>query len=270
MQKLTQLREQKEAAILTQDFDHAAQLRHQELELKAQIEQQEAQRQAQAEQTTLQVQPEAIAKVVADWTGIPVTQLQKHEQDRLVHLEKALHQRVIGQDEAVSAIARAIRRARSGLQDPKRPLGSFMFLGPTGVGKTELAKALASTVFGSEDNLIRIDMSEYQERYSTSRLVGAAPGYVGYEEGGQLTEKVRQHPYSVVLLDEAEKANPDVFNLLLQVLDDGYLTDAKGRKVDFKNTILIMTSNLGATQLQDEKTVGFLKWVEDDRFIDPV
>lgn len=257
MQKLTQLREQKEAAILTQDFDHAAQLRHQELELKAQIEQQEAQRQAQAEQTTLQVQPEAIAKVVADWTGIPVTQLQKHEQDRLVHLEKALHQRVIGQDEAVSAIARAIRRARSGLQDPKRPLGSFMFLGPTGVGKTELAKALAATVFGSEDNLIRIDMSEYQERYSTSRLVGAAPGYVGYEEGGQLTEKVRQHPYSVVLLDEAEKANPDVFNLLLQVLDDGYLTDAKGRKVDFKNTILIMTSNLGATQLQDEKTVGF-------------
>lgn len=257
MQKLTQLREQKEAAILTQDFDHAAQLRHQELELKAQIEQQEAQRQAQAAQTTLQVQPEAIAKVVADWTGIPVTQLQKHEQDRLVHLEKALHQRVIGQDEAVSAIARAIRRARSGLQDPKRPLGSFMFLGPTGVGKTELAKALAATVFGSEDNLIRIDMSEYQERYSTSRLVGAAPGYVGYEEGGQLTEKVRQHPYSVVLLDEAEKANPDVFNLLLQVLDDGYLTDAKGRKVDFKNTILIMTSNLGATQLQDEKTVGF-------------
>lgn len=257
MQKLTQLREQKEAAILTQDFDHAAQLRHQELELKAQIEQQEAQRQAQAAQTTLQVQPEAIAKVVADWTGIPVTQLQKHEQDRLVHLEKALHQRVIGQDEAVSAIVRAIRRARSGLQDPKRPLGSFMFLGPTGVGKTELAKALAATVFGSEDNLIRIDMSEYQERYSTSRLVGAAPGYVGYEEGGQLTEKVRQHPYSVVLLDEAEKANPDVFNLLLQVLDDGYLTDAKGRKVDFKNTILIMTSNLGATQLQDEKTVGF-------------
>ena len=257
MQKLTQLREQKEAAILTQDFDHAAQLRHQELELKAQIEQQEAQRQAQAAQTTLQVEPEAIAKVVADWTGIPVTQLQKHEQDRLVHLEKALHQRVIGQDEAVSAIARAIRRARSGLQDPQRPLGSFMFLGPTGVGKTELAKALAATVFGSEDNLIRIDMSEYQERYSTSRLVGAAPGYVGYEEGGQLTEKVRQHPYSVVLLDEAEKANPDVFNLLLQVLDDGYLTDAKGRKVDFKNTILIMTSNLGATQLQDEKTVGF-------------
>lgn len=257
MQKLTQLREQKEAAILTQDFDHAAQLRHQELDLKAQIEQQEAQRQAQAAQTTLQVQPEAIAKVVADWTGIPVTQLQKHEQDRLVHLEKALHQRVIGQDEAVSAIARAIRRARSGLQDPQRPLGSFMFLGPTGVGKTELAKALAATVFGSEDNLIRIDMSEYQERYSTSRLVGAAPGYVGYEEGGQLTEKVRQHPYSVVLLDEAEKANPDVFNLLLQVLDDGYLTDAKGRKVDFKNTILIMTSNLGATQLQDEKTVGF-------------
>ena len=172
-------------------------------------------------------------------------------------MEKGLHERVIGQDEAVSALARAIRRARSGLKDPKRPIGSFMFLGPTGVGKTELAKALAQEMFGSEDNMIRIDMSEYQERYSASRLVGAAPGYVGYEEGGQLTEKVRQHPYSVVLLDEVEKANVDIFNLLLQVLDDGFLTDSKGRKVDFRNTILIMTSNLGATQLRDEKTVGF-------------
>ena len=186
-----------------------------------------------------------------------MTQLKKSESERLVNLEKVLHNRVIGQNEAVSVVAKAIRRARSGLKDPQRPIGSFMFLGPTGVGKTELAKALAAAMFGSEDNMIRIDMSEYMEKYSTSRLIGAAPGYVGYDEGGQLTEKVRQHPYSVVLLDEAEKAHPDVFNLLLQVLDDGYLTDAKGRKVDFRNTIIIMTSNLGATQLQDEKEVGF-------------
>ena len=183
--------------------------------------------------------------------------MQKSESERLVNLEKILHERVVGQPEAVSAVARAIRRARSGLKDPSRPIGSFMFLGPTGVGKTELAKALAAAMFGSEDNMIRIDMSEYMERYSTSRLIGSAPGYVGYDEGGQLTEKVRQKPYSVVLFDEVEKAHPDVFNILLQVLDDGYLTDSKGRKVDFRNTILIMTSNLGATTLRDEKSVGF-------------
>src|SRR5699024_187141 len=171
--------------------------------------------------------------------------------------EKVLHERVVGQDEAVSAISRAIRRARSGLKDPDRPIGSFMFLGPTGVGKTELAKALAQAMFGSEDALIRVDMSEFMEKYSTSRLIGSPPGYVGYEEGGQLTEKVRTKPYSVILLDEVEKAHPDIFNILLQVLDDGYLTDAKGRKVDFRNTILIMTSNLGATQLREEKSVGF-------------
>ncbi len=188
---------------------------------------------------------------------VPLTQLQKSESERLVNLEKILHERVVGQPEAVSAVARAIRRARSGLKDPSRPIGSFMFLGPTGVGKTELAKALAAAMFGSEDNMIRIDMSEYMERYSTSRLIGSAPGYVGYDEGGQLTEKVRQKPYSVVLFDEVEKAHPDVFNILLQVLDDGYLTDSKGRKVDFRNTILIMTSNLGATTLRDEKSVGF-------------
>ena len=255
--ELASVRDQKEAAILAQDFDQAAALRHQELTLKRRLDKRAAARQKRAAEQPLTVEAPAIAQVVAEWTGIPVTQLQKKEQDQLVNLEEVLHKRVIGQAEAVSAIARAIRRSRSCLKDPRRPIGSFMFLGPTGVGKTELAKALAATVFGSEDNMIRIDMSEYQERYSTSRLVGAAPGYVGYEEGGQLTEKVRQHPYSVVLLDEAEKANPDVFNLLLQVLDDGYLTDSKGRKVDFKNTILIMTSNLGATQLQDEKTVGF-------------
>ncbi len=205
----------------------------------------------------MKVTGESIAQVVAEWTGVPLTQLKKSESERLVNLEKVLHQRVIGQDEAVTVVAKAIRRARGGLKDPSRPIGSFMFLGPTGVGKTELAKALADAMFGSEDNMIRIDMSEYMEKYSTSRLIGAAPGYIGYDEGGQLTEKVRQHPYSVVLLDEAEKAHPDVFNLLLQVLDDGYLTDAKGRRVDFRNTIIIMTSNLGATQLQDEKEVGF-------------
>lgn len=255
--KLVDLRAQKEAAIESQDFDLAAKLRQQELKLKAKIEQQTNQPDNQQPHYDLQVTEEDVAQVVAEWTGIPLTQLQKSESDRLVNLEKVLHERVIGQAEAVSAVSRAIRRARSGLKDPNRPIGSFMFLGPTGVGKTELAKALAEAMFGSEDNMIRVDMSEYMEKYSTSRLIGAAPGYVGYDEGGQLTEKVRQHPYSVVLLDEAEKAHPDVFNLLLQVLDDGYLTDAKGRRVDFRNTILIMTSNLGATTLRDEKEVGF-------------
>ena len=198
-----------------------------------------------------------MAGVVADWTGVPVTQMTKTESERLINLEKVLHERVVGQAEAVSAVAKAIRRARSGLSDPGRPIGSFMFLGPTGVGKTELAKALAQAMFGDEDSMIRIDMSEYMEKYSTSRLVGSPPGYVGYDEGGQLTEKVRNKPYSVVLLDEVEKAHPDVFNILLQVLDDGYLTDSKGRRVDFRNTIIIMTSNLGATALRDDKAVGF-------------
>ena len=259
LRELEDLREQKELAIENQDFDQAAKLRQQELSLKNKVDQEDARRQKMEDQDeyALKIDENDIAKVVSEWTGVPLTQLKKKESERLVHLEKGLHERVIGQDEAVSALARAIRRARSGLKDPKRPIGSFMFLGPTGVGKTELAKALAQEMFGSEDNMIRIDMSEYQERYSASRLVGAAPGYVGYEEGGQLTEKVRQHPYSVVLLDEVEKANVDIFNLLLQVLDDGFLTDSKGRKVDFRNTILIMTSNLGATQLRDERTVGF-------------
>ncbi|WP_373841578.1 ATP-dependent Clp protease ATP-binding subunit [Limosilactobacillus sp.] len=256
--KLTKLRSQKEAAIENQDFDRAAKLRQDELTMKSKLDRQ-TKRSVQADQQgyQLKVSGEDVAKVVSEWTGVPLTQLKKSESERLVNLERVLHRRVIGQNEAVSAVAKAIRRARSGLKDPNRPIGSFMFLGPTGVGKTELAKALAEAMFGSEDNMIRIDMSEYMEKYSTSRLIGAAPGYVGYDEGGQLTEKVRQHPYSVVLLDEAEKAHPDVFNLLLQVLDDGYLTDAKGRKIDFRNTIIIMTSNLGATQLQDEKTVGF-------------
>ena len=258
-EQIAELQSAKEAAIEQQDFDRAADLREQELSLRAKQEQQaDRVSERQAEQHyRLKVTGEDVAKVVAEWTGVPLTQLKRSESDRLINLEKVLHKRVIGQDEAVDAVAKAIRRARSGLKNPNRPIGSFMFLGPTGVGKTELAKALAEAMFGSEDNMIRIDMSEYMEKFSTSRLIGAAPGYVGYDEGGQLTEKVRQHPYSVVLLDEAEKAHPDVFNLLLQVLDDGYLTDSKGRRVDFRNTIIIMTSNLGATQLQDEKEVGF-------------
>ncbi|ANZ67372.1 ATP-dependent Clp protease ATP-binding subunit [Secundilactobacillus paracollinoides] len=260
--KLEELSDQREAAILDQRFEEAAQLRTQELDLREKLEKKN-QKAAEAKDAEgenrydLNVTGEDVAEVVSEWTGVPTTQLQRTEQERLINLENVLHKRVVGQEEAVSAVSRAIRRARSGLKDPNRPIGSFMFLGPTGVGKTELAKALAEAMFGSEDNMIRVDMSEYMEKYSTSRLIGSAPGYVGYEEGGQLTEKVRQKPYSVVLFDEVEKAHPDVFNLLLQVLDDGYLTASKGRKVDFRNTIMIMTSNLGATTLRDEKTVGF-------------
>ena len=203
------------------------------------------------------VTDQAVINVASTLTGVPISQITKTESERLINLEKELHKRVVGQDEAISAVARAIRRARSGVADSRRPMGSFMFLGPTGVGKTELAKALADSVFGSEDNMIRVDMSEFMEKHSTSRLIGAPPGYVGYDEGGQLTERVRNKPYSVVLLDEVEKAHPDVFNIMLQILDDGFVTDTKGRKVDFRNTIIIMTSNLGATALRDDKTVGF-------------
>ncbi|MDT3393890.1 MAG: ATP-dependent Clp protease ATP-binding subunit, partial [Bacillota bacterium] len=256
-QKLQTLNEDKEAAVRAQDFEKAATIHEQEVTTKAKIAKLQAAEQENGVRSDIQVTAEDIAQVVAQWTGVPVTQLQRKESERLMQLEKVLHKRVVGQEEAISAVSRAIRRARSGLKDPKRPIGSFMFLGPTGVGKTELAKALAEAMFGSEDNLIRVDMSEYMERYSTSRLVGAAPGYVGYEEGGQLTEKVRNKPYSVILFDEVEKAHPDIFNILLQVLDDGYLTDSKGRKVDFRNTIMIMTSNLGATALRDDKFVGF-------------
>lgn len=257
--KLQKLTDEKEAAIEAQDFEEAQKIRVKEEKLRNKIEKAQADSQDEDKKPKYQLQETAedVAQVVSEWTGVPLTQLQKTESDRLVNLESILHKRVIGQEEAVSAVSRAIRRARSGLKDPGRPIGSFMFLGPTGVGKTELAKALAEAMFGSEDNMIRIDMSEYMERYSTSRLIGSAPGYVGYDEGGQLTERVRQKPYSVVLFDEVEKAHPDVFNILLQVLDDGYLTDSKGRKVDFRNTILIMTSNLGATALRDEKSVGF-------------
>ena len=269
-QKLAELVRQCDEALLQQDFERAAQLRREFVEVNEELEAKQRQQATQKllrkdDDYSLVVTAEDVAEIVAEWTGVPVTQMEKTEQTRLINLEKVLHERVIGQNEAVSAISRAIRRARSGLKDPKKPIGSFMFLGPTGVGKTELAKALAEAVFGSEKNMIRIDMSEYMEKYSSSRLVGAAPGYVGFDEGGQLTEKVRQQPYAVVLLDEVEKAHPDIFNLLLQVLDDGYLTDSKGRRVDFSNTIIIMTSNLGATRVRDEKTMGFgAKKAEED------
>ena len=256
--KLAETVAAKEAAITALDFEGAAKLRTEEVRLKKRINKAEAKLADDTQQNYhLHVTEEDIAEVISQQTGVPLTQLEKNEQQRLVNLEAVLGRRVIGQKAAISAVARAIRRARSGLKDPNRPIGTFMFLGPTGVGKTELAKALAEAMFGSQENMIRIDMSEYQERWSASRLVGSAPGYVGYDEGGQLTEQVRNHPYSVVLLDEAEKAHQDIFNLMLQVFDDGFLTDSKGRKVDFRNTIIIMTSNLGATRLRDEKSVGF-------------
>lgn len=265
--KLSELSQEKTEALLKEDFEKAAEIRNEELKIQEKLEKQ-IQRDKDEEDSNnyrVKVTAEDIAEVVSEWTGVPVTQINRSEGGRLIRLEKILHNRVIGQDEAVKAVSKAIRRARSGLKDPTRPIGSFMFLGPTGVGKTELAKALAEAMFGSEDSMIRIDMSEYMEKYTTSRLIGSPPGYVGYDEGGQLTEKVRNNPYSVVLLDEVEKAHNDVFNILLQVLDDGFLTDSKGRKVDFRNTIIIMTSNLGATALRDEKSVGFgAKDVSDD------
>ncbi|AKP67050.1 ATP-dependent Clp protease ATP-binding subunit [Companilactobacillus ginsenosidimutans] len=251
-----ELIDEKNAAILNQDFGKAAQIREKEQDIQEKIEEyKQAEESGKAKKPV--VTEEDIAEIIADWTGVPVKQITRKESERLLNLEKELHKRVVGQEDAIGAVSRAIRRARSGMKDPDRPIGSFMFLGPTGVGKTELAKSIAEVMFGSEDNLIRVDMSEYMEQYSTSKLIGSAPGYVGFDEGGQLTEKVRNEPYSVILLDEVEKAHPDVFNILLQVLDDGILTDAKGRKVDFRNTIIIMTSNLGARSLDEDKSVGF-------------
>ncbi|AUI72578.1 ATP-dependent Clp protease ATP-binding subunit [Companilactobacillus alimentarius] len=256
------LMDDKNNAILDQDFEKAAKLREEQQNLQAKITKLENKKSTQKKPV---VGADDIAEVIAEWTGVPVKQITRKESEKLLNLESELHKRVIGQDNAINAVSRAIRRARSGMKDPNRPIGSFMFLGPTGVGKTELAKSIAEVMFGSEDNLIRVDMSEYMEQYSTSKLIGSAPGYVGFDDGGQLTEKVRNEPYSVVLLDEVEKAHPDVFNILLQVLDDGILTDAKGRKVDFRNTIIIMTSNLGARSLEEDKSVGFgAKDVHDD------
>ena len=255
-EKIKSIIEQKNEAAASQNFVQAAQLQEAQNNLQMQREKMENALQVKVSAEAI-VEPEDIAKVVSDWTGVPVTQMKRDESRQLANLESVLHKRVIGQDKAVSAVARAIRRSRSGIKDERRPIGSFLFLGPTGVGKTELAKSVAAAMFGSEDNLIRLDMSEYMDQIASSKLIGSAPGYVGYEEGGQLSEQVRRHPYSVVLLDEVEKAHPDVFNLLLQVLDEGFLTDSKGRKVDFRNTIIIMTSNLGSRTLFDSKAVGF-------------
>lgn len=257
-EKIREIAVEKEAAIKGEEFEKAASLRDQEQKLKEELE---AKRSEWNSHRSLQegtVTAEDIAAIVSEWTGIPVSRLEEEESERLLHLEEILHQRVVSQDEAITALAKAIRRARAGLKDPKRPVGSFIFLGPTGVGKTELAKALAEALFGEEDAMIRLDMSEYMERHTVSRLIGAPPGYVGYEESGQLTEKVRRKPYSVVLFDEIEKAHPEVFNVLLQVLEDGRLTDGQGRTVDFRNTVLIMTSNVGAHELKKGGAIGFL------------
>ncbi len=250
---------EKEVAVTTQDFERAAKLRDEEAKLKEEISKAKGDWKDKETTAKKSVGEKEIAEVVSEWTNIPVARLTTDEAQRLMNLEKTLHERVIGQNEAVSAVARAIRRGRVGLKDPKRPIGSFIFLGPTGVGKTELSKALAEAMFGSEDDMIRIDMSEYMEKHSVSRMVGSPPGYVGYDDAGQLTEKVRRKPYSVILFDEIEKAHPDVFNILLQILEDGILTDSQGRRVDFRNTIIIMTSNIGARLITDAggKGIGF-------------
>src|SRR3954451_13698845 len=255
--ELDRITKEKDAAINNQEYEEAATLREAEATARESVDAQRAEWQSQVSGDQPTVDEVEIAQVVAMWTGIPVTRIAQEESQRLLHMEDALHDRVIGQQEAIEIISKAVRRARAGLKDPKRPIGSFIFLCPTGVGKTELAKALAEFMFGSEDALIKIDMSEFMERHNVSRLVGAPPGYVGIDEGGQLTEAVRRKNYCVVLLDEVEKAHPEVFNILLQILEDGHLTDAKGRRVDFRNTIIIMTSNLGAKQLQTNSSLGF-------------
>lgn len=255
--ELETVKKEKDAAVHSQEFENAANLRDKQTKLEKQLEDTKNEwKKAQGEKNTC-VTAEDIAVVVANWTGIPITKLNETESERLLNLETILHERVIGQNDAVKSISKAVRRARAGLKDPKRPIGSFIFLGPTGVGKTELARTLADAMFGEEDAMIRVDMSEFMEKHSVSRLVGSPPGYVGHDDGGQLTENVRRKPYSVILFDEIEKAHPDVFNILLQVLDDGHLTDSKGRKVDFRNTVIIMTSNVGAQELQNAKFVGF-------------
>ena len=255
--ELDKITKEKDAAINAQEYEQAATLREAEATSKELVDKMRADWQSTVSGETPQVDDEEIAQVVAMWTGIPVTRIAQEESERLLKMEEVLHQRLIGQEEAIEIVSRAVRRARAGLKDPKRPIGSFIFLGPTGVGKTELAKALAEFMFGSEDTLIKIDMSEFMERHNVSRLVGAPPGYVGFDEGGQLTEAVRRKSYAVILLDEIEKAHAEVFNILLQILEDGHLSDAKGRRVDFRNTIIIMTSNLGAAKIQTNSSLGF-------------
>lgn len=266
--RLNTVKKEKEAAVTSQDFEKAAKLRDEEQSLLKEIGDKKSIAKEKSDQKLI-VTEEDIAAVVAQWTGIPVVKIAEEESATLLHLEEELHKRVVGQDEAVTAVAKAVRRARAGLKDPKRPIGSFLFLGPTGVGKTELARALASSLFGDESAMIRLDMSEYMEKHTVFRLVGAPPGYVGYEEGGQLTDAVRRKPYSVILLDEVEKAHADFFNILLQVLDDGRLTDSQGRTVDFRNTVIIMTSNLGAKALhKNSPELGFLAAKKSDSNVD--
>ena len=255
--KIKKAGEEKAAAVNAQDFEAAAKIRDEEKSLNEEYEKARQQWQETNARNSGEVTAEEIAEIVSIWTGVPVKQLTEQESDRLLHMEDILHKRVVGQNEAVEAVAKAIRRGRVGLKDPKRPIGSFIFLGPTGVGKTELCKALAEALFGNENNMIRLDMSEYMEKHTVSRMVGSPPGYVGYDEGGQLTEKIRRNPYSVVLFDEIEKAHPDVFNILLQILEDGILTDAQGRRVDFRNAVIIMTSNIGARMITETKNLGF-------------
>lgn len=257
-EKIQTLEQEKEAAIKIEAYERAGEIKKQQKDMEQELMCLNNQWERKKQDLILTVDQGEIADIVAQWTKIPVRKLEEEESQRLQNLEKILHQRVIGQNEAVSAVAKAIRRGRVGLKDPKRPIGSFLFLGPTGVGKTELSKALAEAMFGTEDSIIRVDMSEYMEKHSVSKLIGSPPGYVGYDEGGQLSEKIRRHPYSVLLFDEIEKAHPDVFNILLQVLDDGHITDAQGRKINFKNTVIIMTSNAGASSIMSQKQLGFI------------
>ena len=264
-EKLEELSQEKEEAINTQNYEKAAKIRDMEKQIKKELEEEKGNWEKEKQKSNMVLGYDDIAKVVSNWTGVPVSKMTMEESQRLLNLEETLHKKVIGQNQAVEAVSNAVRRARVGLKDPQKPVGTFIFVGPTGVGKTYLAKALAETLFGDEDSMIRIDMSEYMEKHSVSRLVGSPPGYIGHDEGGQLTEAVRRKPYSVLLFDEVEKAHPDVFNILLQILDDGRLTDSKGRTVDFKNTVIIMTSNVGATSLKKQNVLGFSAGIEEEK-----